>query len=188
MDEGNGTQRNRENNGKKEKKEAYKLAASRMKGSAIWRGYSWLFAAMAVGYMLNEVFITSEFKGPMKLSLFMAYLFSVGGSFTLSKTLRDREVATEVRELRIADGEGKQRVKRLLQVADSSQGWMVWCWLSLAISTVCTEWMIWSMESTTFEKKRLCVAAHLLLLSASVTLAKQVRDEEEATELEKKVE
>lgn len=125
-----------------------------------WVGQTWASFGIAVFLCFVAVWNMPSVSLD-RLVAALGLLFVLSSTFTLSKMLRDNQYE---------------------QV--DTHAWKIQCWSAFLISTAITAWGIFRMSIDVWHKW-FVVAAALFLLSSAFTLAKTLRDAQEAKVLEK---
>lgn len=134
-------------------------ARSRKRDTPQWVFQVWASFLLAVAMCAIGVWNLPGSGGTQSF-LALGYVFCLFSVLALSKMIRDN-----------------------LDTSIDTAGWRGTCWAGFAISVVMTGWGLWSMAVPDWHKGYL-VVAWLFLMSTAFTLAKTLRDAQEADQLE----
>ncbi len=123
--------------------------------TSAWIMQTWIFFGLALLFSTYGVF-TLAIDGWAKGFILFGIFSSISTSFTLSKTIRDNK--------------DKQ--------VDTS-AWIMQTWITFGISILMTAGGLYNMVATS-ETKMFIVVSFLFVLSSVFTLAKTIRDNDEA--------
>ena len=123
--------------------------------TSAWIMQTWIFFGLALLFSTYGVF-TLAIDGWAKGFILFGIFSSISTSFTLSKTIRDNKDK---------------------QVDTSS--WIMQTWITFGISILMTAGGLYNMVATP-ETKMFIVVSFLFVLSSVFTLAKTIRDNDEA--------
>ena len=163
-------------------------AAKKMRGTGLWTGKAWLMAGFAMSVTAVTMW-RSEMNFEARAALSMGYLCSIAAAHGVSKWIRDREFADDIRTGRTADGRRldldksnplSMPTRRLLNAVEGTVEWSLWSWGSFVAFSAATEWLIWHCDGISIDQRILLMTLHAFTFSESTTLAKCVRDAAEA--------
>jgi hypothetical protein len=127
-----------------------------------WKMQVWIsFALSALMVVAGVLALPFEVGGTERAFLALGAVFCLFTCFALAKTLRDNQ-----------------------NEAVDTKGWIFTVWIGFGFAFTLTGWGIYKMEFNDPWHKYFMVAAGLYLVSSAFTLAKMIRDNQEADLLE----
>jgi hypothetical protein len=164
-----------------DKREASAVSAY-IKGNYLWSFQTWTLKGASVAATSYCVW-TLPVSVDSKMLLAMGYLCSTASVYQLSKLVRDRAAVEDARK-HGAEG-GNLIARKFMRISEGTQWWGVWCWGSFAAFNLFTEYAVWNHAGSDIATRQLLTALHMLVISTSSAIAKQLHDSLDAWEIRK---